>query len=342
VNRGSIKADQRGLLLEVIGSSILNQGTMEVANGGLIRIVSDFSLDTIGPLTNHGGTFVIAKTLQNAGQTLYIPGPRGWGLTGVINGGTIDGAPGAYLDCGYFAAPDYPNGPTLNNVTLNTTVNFSGTLNITGTLSGNGTIQFDNPEAIEGTGTLNIASVPAGITVRGGVDNSFAAPSKGRINARSNQGVMRVEKRGSFGDVGRRLQVAGGAFTNSGALELTDACTMQFLSPLTFNDGGKLVVDGGGVLAVTGNFNLGPLLDVLEVRPKADFSPYVSQVIATYTGTRTGVFDIVTPGITVSYSTPGEIRISGVPEPGCVAMLAGSVVLTCRRHRRAPAHSVSR
>ena len=131
--------------------------------------------------------------------------------------------------------------------------------------------------------------------------------------------------------------VFAGAVTNSGALEISDGGSMLAENDLTFGPHGKLVVDGGGLLDVAGNLNLSTTFDSLDIRPRLDGQPYVSQLIATYTGTRSGTFNTVTSGIAVQYLTAtGQIRITGtpVPEPGSIAIVIGMTALACCRRRR--------
>jgi hypothetical protein len=254
--------------------------------------------------------------------------PTQWTLTGTINGGTVAGAGSIYVP--YLAAA------SLSNVTLNTTVRISGDFG--GTIpGGNGTIQIYNPEAIEGSGNVYLGTIPSGITVRGGISQQFDGEFGGEratVHVTTNQGRIRAQK-SIFDDAGRLRMIAdAGTITNAGALELSPGGTLTSLSNLTFGSGGKLTVDGGGLLEVSGNLNLSSF-DSLEVRPRLDGLPY-ADVITTFTGTRTGTFNTVTPGISVQYLT-GQIRISGtpVPEPAGIGlwlvMLSG---LACRRGGR--------
>jgi MYXO-CTERM domain-containing protein len=336
INQGSIKADQATGLIEVRGSSVQNQGTMEVSNGGIISIISDFSLSSIGPLTNNGGTFVIGKSLQNTGQTLQINAPGAWGLLGTINGGTISGAAGNYLDCAYGA-------PTLNNVTLNAPLRMSGVLNITGSFSGNGTIEIANPEAIEGNGIVNVATVPAGITIKGGISQGTDPTSdqiRARVNLTTNNGTIRADHTPFFSTVSE-LRIASSRFpsaspvTNNGSLEVANANTLISLNSIVFGDGGKLVIDGGGQFQVQGNFDLSSAFDRLDISPKTGGGSYADFVAATYTGTLIGTFNEVTPGISVNYGIPGQILISGtpVPEPTAAVVAMGLFALAGRRRR---------
>ena len=100
---------------------------------------------------------------------------------------------------------------------------------------------------------------------------------------------------------------------------------------MTFLDGGRLLVDGGGELQ-SPTLDLSTTSDVLDVAPQAGGSPYSHYLIAEY-GTLTGTFDHVTPGISVDYSTAGKIYITGtpVPEPAAAVIAAAGALLFRRR-----------
>jgi len=66
-----------------------------------------------------------------------------------------------------------------------------------------------------------------------------------------------------------------------------------------------------------------------SVEPGSEF------IIATYTGDLSGVFDTVSPGYLVSYSTPHEVIVTAVPEAnGSIVLLALAILHTKRRRRR--------
>ena len=338
VNKGIIRADAG--LIRISGSSIDNQGMIEVGANSVLFIDADFNLATFGNFVRSDSARVaIARTQTNTGQTLNVSRPRGWTLAGgTITGGTLTTSGAGTIYAGYLS------GGTLDNVTLNGLVEVDGTLNVTGTLAGNGMIKINNPEAIEGLGNVNIGTIPAGITVRGGISEQYdgmwePAGNRARVSVSSNQGVIRAQK-SIFNDAGRlRILAFGGGttITNTGSLEVSDGGTMISLNNLTFGTNGKLVVDGGGLLDVTGNLNLATSFDALDIRPRLDGQAYVSQLIATYTGTQSGTFNTVTPGISVQYLFASkQIRISGtpVPEPAAVGLMMGMLVtLACRRRR---------
>src|SRR5262249_128275 len=155
INKGQIRVDQYGVFA-VAGSSIDNQGTLEVSNNGILLFDANVNLANLGTVINNGGTFGLRQTLDNTAQTLNVDRPRGWLLRGgTIHGGTVQSSNAGTIWVPYLAAG------TLDNVAnLNATVEVSGTLNVTGTLGGNGTIAITNPEAIEAIGVVNIPTVP--------------------------------------------------------------------------------------------------------------------------------------------------------------------------------------
>jgi hypothetical protein len=247
-------------------------------------------------------------------------------LNGTISGGTIASSGAGYVNVTYL------HHATLDNVTLNGIVRVSGDLTITNGISGNGTIKLANPEAIEGSGKIDVDTVPPGITVRGGLSTQFDDPNKGLLYTSINNGVIRAEQSGN-GDLGR-LRIPD-PLTNNGSLQLAPNGDLLPLAGLTFGSGGRLVVDGGGTMELTGALNLGTTTDFLDVYPQSNGQPYLNYLVATYSGTRTGTFNTVTSGITVNYATAGKIFISGtpVPEPAAAVLIGWMVPLLLRRRR---------
>jgi hypothetical protein len=275
-------------------------------------------MSSIGTLINNNGTFVIGKTLANTGQTFVIDNSFRWGLAGTINGGIVETSNNGNLFVTHFQTG------TLSNVTLNGTVHVTGTLNAS-LSGGSGTIVVQ-AGAAEHDGLINIGTVLSGITVRGGSPVSISGfpPTQARVNVVNNQGRIRAD-RGIF-NAGQPqvLRLIGSGLTNTGILEVSNEGNLLSLEDITFGSGGTLVVAGGGLFSITGNLNLSAPDDALLVQDQPSGQPYNNYLIATYSGIRTGTFDIVPPHIQVSYTTPGEIRLTSIPEPRAMLVLSGA------------------
>ena len=199
LNKGRIRAQQG---LRISGNSIDNQGIIEVPSGGMLVIDSDFNLATFGNFVRDASAIVaVQKTQTNTGQTLNISRPQGWQLAGgMITGGTIATTGGGSLWVGFLTSG------TLDNVTLNGLLEVTGSLTVTGTLAGNGTIRITEPEYLESTGVITIPTVPAGITIRGGIDEFYDDPAKAKVFLTTNNGLIRAEKSGMNGNGKLRLR----------------------------------------------------------------------------------------------------------------------------------------
>lgn len=266
-------------------------------------------------------------------------GPTQFHSVGEVRNGTLrsaDAAPQTMI-------VPYLETATFDNVTLdNVNLLLDGAVTIRSGLHGTGEIQFRYPEAIEGLGTVVLDVVEPGITIRGGL---FVPTTAAKIVLSRNEGRVRAESNAFFGE--GYLQLSGSTITNAGSIEVAKFGTLIvgdfhppfFAGPsdasLSFVDDGRFVVDGGGLLAITGDLDLSlSALDRLIVLPKADGSAYVDATIITYSRTLSGLFDSVTPGITVTYGN-GFIAINGTPtpEPGILLSICGAIALCARRRR---------
>jgi hypothetical protein len=104
---------------------------------------------------------------------------------------------------------------------------------------------------------------------------------------------------------------------------------------ITMNAGSHLAIEISGTsadkLVVGGNFDLSAA-EYLDVTGSGT-GPWV---FATYRGTLSGTFDNVTSGYSVDYSTPGQLILNAVPEPGTSSLFALVVVgfgVSRGRHR---------
>jgi hypothetical protein len=349
INQGHIVADGLHSLLIVGGSTINNQGTLEVTNGATLAIDAAFSLATIGTLVNNGGAFAIRNSFDNTGQTLQIDNAHGWWLgagspfnPATIHGGTIETHDGKGL------VIPYENTGQLDAVVLNGKVILDGNLIVPSgqTFTGNGEIAIDNPEAIEGSGNVGTASgktsIGAGVLVHGGIDSSFDFSPGFKAAVGNDREILDNLGTISVDENGKQMYLIGSTINNSGVLEVVSGAQLRVFGDLIFFDESRLKIDGGGsvnidntILSGVENLDLGTPNDFLDVTPFAGGGPYDNFLIVSYTGTLIGAFSHVTPGITVSYATPGEIRISGtpIPEPGLTSM--AFVSLMCLHRRRA-------
>jgi hypothetical protein len=141
--------------------------------------------------------------------------------------------------------------------------------------------------------------------------------------------------------------VLSGNTVLSGIVSPTDDAAATLLGVLSFN--GKLTFGAGShyvatlgsnsarhdVLSVTGDLDLSAPNDSLDLSFTQTPTATTSFTIATYTGNLVGAFDNVTPGFTVDYSTPGQVIVTGVPEPSSIAFasLGAVAMLQRRRHR---------
>jgi hypothetical protein len=323
------------------GSSIENHGSFTVSNDATIGFNTDSTLAGLGTLANHGGTFAILGTLDNAGHTFRVDNNSGnWVLAGggTIRGGSIETGDGNSLWIPFSTIA------TLDDVRVNGRIIVTDRLRIPAgqALSGTGEIIIKGAEAPEGDGSIQAQSgttiIGPGITIHGGVERPngytwFDAMVGARGADLINHGAIRCDAASILGST-EMIQLGGGTITNDGTLEVTKSAVIIAWGDLEFAPGGKLVIDGGGELDVYGRADLSSDEDFLDVLPKADALPYDHLLIVDSAGI-TGEFSHVTAGITVDYSTPGKIYITGtpVPEPMGTALLAIAAGLVLRRRR---------
>jgi hypothetical protein len=335
INRGHIIADMHpGYALTIAGSTITNTGSIEARNGAIIGIDGHFSLASLGSIDCHDGALMVVGQLDNAGQVLSADASHGglW-LTGTIHGGTVSTGDGRAL-----AIPDYSTGAMLDNVVLNGSLIAGGKLTVPAgqAFTGNADILLPDPQFLEDLCSVAAASGPTtignGITIHGGT-TSTSPPAGGDWGAVvGNSGQSLVNQGAIHADVsGERIFLHGTNIINSGTFEADDGAELVATGAVTFAAGSHFVVGGTGSMSITGNLDLSAAGDVLEVLPLDDGSAYNGQTIIAFSGTRSGRFDFVTPGITVSYGSPvtQTIRIFGtpIPEPMTSVLLLSSVCL---------------
>src|SRR5207247_2443444 len=85
------------------------------------------------------------------------------------------------------------------------------------------------------------------------------------------------------------------------------------------------------------NLDLSAVNDVLDV-PNQNLPPASTYVLVTYTGARTGTFDVFNaPFYTINYDDPNKrITVTSVPEPATIALVSFTALslLSRRRNRR--------
>ncbi|MEA2708610.1 MAG: hypothetical protein QOF78_1211 [Phycisphaerales bacterium] len=330
VNNANITADIANSALTVFGDGITNHGTFTVTNNAILGFGGSFQVASLGTLVSSGGTLRISGNLDNTGQTLVNGSPHTWrlGSGGKITGGAVETLPGKNLMI-ESGAP-----PTLNGVQLDGTAQFAATTNTS--------LYIDN--GITGTGTiLFAASFPSGNTILNFKSNGYLPVTIGEgITIRGGSGTIReLRNHGTIhAEAGRTIQFSGnaslGGDRNAGTLKISNGGKIT-AENLVFDDGGQLEIDLGGsatqaALVLGGSLNLSGSDDYLNLIALSGGAPG-PYLIATYSSTLTGIFDHVTPGYFVDYSTPKKIFVS-VPEPSSLLLVGISFAQLLRRQRR--------
>jgi len=236
-------------------------------------------------------------------------------VTGTVRGGTIATTGGGTIHIPAMAHA------TFDHVTVNGLVSVEGSLDVVGPLVGSGTLRFDNTESSYNLSRINAGTIGAGVTTEGGVDLGYDDnPPKPLVTVDDNDGRIRAQRSRLLNRSGRlRIESSNspgaGFIRNSGIFEVSDGAVLTSLSHVEFRENGALLIAGGGKLEILGDLDLSTPVDFIDVLPKLGGGAYIDYVVASYTGTLSGTFDHWTDGISVSYTTPGEIRITGTPVP---------------------------
>ena len=308
-------------------SSGVLAGTGAVSVSGLTTWTGgQFGNGVAGGTTTAGGGLLIGGSPTKAlnGYRLVNPGTATWSGAGNItlfnaavldNRGTFNatndalinsgGGSQTFANSGIFNKSSAVNGVTVIGIDFNN----SGTVNVN-----SGTLDLSSASFTQSSGSINLlgGNVSGGLSLVGGL-----LTGSGTITGNITVGGT-ISPGSGVGSIGR-LSIVGNVTLTGGA---------HFVADLN----GSNSTDR---LAIVGNLDLSGTNDILDINSAgADFSNGNSFIIATYTGSLTGVFDHIPAGLTVTYQTQSH-QIVVTPEPTSMAMVAvGLMLLTCRRRRR--------
>ncbi len=337
---GLINANVAGLALNVdpnLGVGMINQGTMEASNGGILLLNGNGG----GGIDNTGGMILAldGSTVQLT-NGIVITG----GTLNTVGSGTIHNIGSATLDsltnAGAFIAN---NGSTTNltgtitdtgSITIDSTGNFTDlVVNGDVTLTGGSTLTLSNAARVLGTGTLFIGgSDGSAFTVQGETSNTgglgyneLAIVNRvgGLIDANvvdgNGNGLALVVDPRAGGDLtnlgtmqasnGGLLVLTGngdGVFNNAGGLiEALDGSQVQLTAGATINNGTLMTVGTGNIVNVsTATLNTLTLL--------GDFNAN-NTTTTTLVGTITnmGVISINSTGNFTDLILSGDVTLTG-------------------------------
>jgi fibronectin-binding autotransporter adhesin len=204
------------------------------------------------------------------------------------------------------------------------TLTFGGvarTLTLAGSNTNNNTLSplIANATAATGTNTVNVAKNGNGKWILTG-NNTYTGTTS--VNAgtllingtQSGNGLATVAAGATLGGTG----TYGGAVTNNGIIAPgASVGTLNVAGNVTMGNNSHFAVELSGTnadkLAITGNLDLagaGPGDTNLNYLDVAGIGSGTSWLIATYTGTLTGVFESITPGYSVNYGTGSNSQVT--------------------------------
>jgi hypothetical protein len=330
----------------VAGTVFLNTATLNLGGGG-----GSGGFNFQGPNNTLTGNVLLGQAITLQSSDANSVAIVGWSTPGFTNRGQIT------LTSSGTAARN----TILNIAGGNTLVNM-GQIDLA---AGVGGTRFINADAITNNGTINVnanttlsAAIGSGatlaITNTKGVNiapgstltinstmytqTAGVTQNNGSLVMNPATGTIQIQG-GVFqgtGSVTGKVQVSGSgtrlAPGNSiGTLTITGNVAFAGDSGLAAELGAAGSPGSSDLLAIGGNLDLSGATDALDITGGAPGGFYT---ILTYTGTRSGTFDLVTPGYTVDYSHAGEIRVTGVPEPTTLLLIPAIAAFALVRRSR--------
>lgn len=303
------------------GSLTINNAATNTFGGVLGGAGSAFSLTKSNP-----GTLILSGANTYTGGTTIADGPiqmSGSGKLGATTGTLTINSGGALDLNGTNQTVDSLGGDSTSGNAVYNSVNASTSTLTVGSNGGSGSFGgiIANTNS-GGSGLVALTKTGAGTQTLTGTNTYSGATTV-------NGGTLRIN--GNHGGATGAVNVSasatlGGTGTLGGLLTVSSGGTVSpgvTFGTLTAANGAIIAgtyaceVDGSSVdtLAVTGNLDLTGA--TLAVSPTGAGATQSSYLIATYSGTLTGTFNVspsLPSGYSVSYSTPGQIKlVSGSP-----------------------------
>ncbi len=249
VNNGLISADVAGGTINILESSVVNNGILRAINGGTLVLSSNVTGGVLGQIVAGAGSTV----LQNGVTISGIVNTSGGGLFSAISSSlnrltnvTLNGN----LDMATIANSRErvsPGGLVLNgaiNINNNGILSFEGD----GTFSGNGTIVFGGTGAgnrvdLDDNGTTTFA---AGTTVRGQNGTIGSQINVGGTQTLVNNGLISADVAGGT------INILESSVVNNGTLRAINGGTLVLSSDVTGGATGQIVAGVGSTVLQNG------------------------------------------------------------------------------------------
>ncbi len=235
LNRGIIRADVDGFVLNVFGTDKGNEGQLEATDGGILRIASVIDQSPTARIVADGGVVRLTNATINGGE---VDGTAG--LVEVSAGNAV--FDGVELVTGGVEIENVRQLIVNNSLTLDgeILVNRDGGISSTrllfgtsGTIDGDATISLNDSSAA-GAGRAVLGDTTVGLTTM--LTDSVQVRGSGTISAvMVNEGAIRADVDGS------QLNVTPSVITNNGLMEAADGGVLRLTT--TVNQGSGGVVD---------------------------------------------------------------------------------------------------